>query len=140
MHSILANSTFNRLNWRWNAVEQGFLSFRERKKMRIVDYFSFYFKIEFVLKFSNDVNFLLPFLDVCVCVCLCEDFLESPSMMFENWCYEEEVLTKISSHYRNGEVMPKELQKNLVKSRIANLGFLFRRTNHTSNKNEKISF
>jgi Zn-dependent oligopeptidase len=51
-------------------------------------------------------------------------------MMFENWCYEEEVLTKISSHYQNGEVMPKELQKNLVKSRIANLGFLFRRTNH----------
>jgi Zn-dependent oligopeptidase len=45
------------------------------------------------------------------------DFLEVPSMMFELWMYEEEVLKRISGHYTNLEnKLPIEIIKNLSKS------------------------
>jgi Zn-dependent oligopeptidase len=47
-------------------------------------------------------------------------------MMFENWCYEEEILSKIAKHYQTGDPLPKELQKNLANSKLA-VGFLYRR-------------
>lgn len=41
------------------------------------------------------------------------DFVEGPSQMMENWCYEPQVLERISSHYQTGEVIPKHLIKKL---------------------------
>jgi Zn-dependent oligopeptidase len=37
------------------------------------------------------------------------DFVEAPSQMMENWCYEPEVIARVSSHYITGEPMPTEL-------------------------------
>jgi len=47
------------------------------------------------------------------------DFLEVPSMMFELWMYEEEVLKRISGNYLNIEKkLPNEIIMNLSKSQF----------------------
>jgi Zn-dependent oligopeptidase len=33
--------------------------------------------------------------------------------MLENWCFEEEVLKKVSKHYRDGTQLPDELIKGI---------------------------
>ncbi len=50
------------------------------------------------------------------------DFVEAPSQMLENWCWEVESLSKMSSHYESGAPIPGELMDALVKSRNANAG------------------
>lgn len=43
-----------------------------------------------------------------------QDFIEAPSQMLENWCYEPEVLKILSSHYKTGEPLPDEIAKKLL--------------------------
>lgn len=45
------------------------------------------------------------------------DFVECPSQALENWCYEEEFLTRISSHYKTGETIPVELMQKIKKNK-----------------------
>ncbi|GAA5912308.1 metalloendopeptidase [Sporobolomyces salmoneus] len=51
------------------------------------------------------------------------DFVEAPSQMLENWCWEPSVLSALSSHYlRPSESLPSSLVSPLLKSRSLNQG------------------
>jgi thimet oligopeptidase len=51
------------------------------------------------------------------------DFIETPSMMFQNWAWKEEVLNDLSGHYKNpDEKLPAEIIKSLIDAKLLNIG------------------
>jgi thimet oligopeptidase len=58
------------------------------------------------------------------------DFVELPSQMLEEWLFDKEILTMVSSHYKTGEQLPEQLIDKIIEAKniaVANwvLGQLF---------------
>lgn len=51
------------------------------------------------------------------------DFVEAPSQMLENWCWEPVPLQKMSAHYVDDSPLPEDTLQALIKSRLANTGY-----------------
>lgn len=45
------------------------------------------------------------------------DAVELPSQLLENWCWEEELLSRFARHYQDGKPLPAELKERLLRSR-----------------------
>lgn len=50
------------------------------------------------------------------------DFVELPSQLFENWCYEKEALQLFAKHYETNEVIPMEYVARIKKASTFNEG------------------
>jgi len=55
------------------------------------------------------------------------DFVETPSQMLENWCYDASVLKKLSKHYQTGEPLPEALRTQLIKAKLGCAAILYKR-------------
>lgn len=51
------------------------------------------------------------------------DFVELPSQIMENWCFEPAVMKTYAKHYQTGEVIPQELIEKIQKAGTFNQGF-----------------
>ena len=54
-----------------------------------------------------------------------QDFAEMPSQFFENWCYNEKFLKKISLNYLNNKKMPDKLIFNIKQNKNYNNGIKY---------------
>ena len=50
------------------------------------------------------------------------DFVEAPSQMLEHWCWEPEVLERMTRHYRSGEPLPADLRARMVAAKHVSSG------------------
>ncbi|THV05254.1 zincin [Dendrothele bispora CBS 962.96] len=55
------------------------------------------------------------------------DFVEAPSQMLENWCWEKSVLKVLGKHWEKGESMSDDMIDRLIKSRYVNVGLFYLR-------------
>jgi Zn-dependent oligopeptidase len=55
------------------------------------------------------------------------DFVEAPSQMLENWCWQKEPLQRLSSHYLSKAKLSDELIDRLISTKNANAGLMNKR-------------
>ncbi len=49
------------------------------------------------------------------------DFVEAPSQIMEEWCWQSEVLQTFARHYQTGKPIPEEMVEDLVRARHVNV-------------------
>ncbi len=52
------------------------------------------------------------------------DFVELPSQIMENWCFEPDVMKTYAKHYQTGEIIPDALIEKIQKAATFNQGFV----------------
>lgn len=52
------------------------------------------------------------------------DFVEFPSQIMENWCWEPQIMKTYARHYKTGQVMPKALMDKIQLAGTFNQGFI----------------
>lgn len=52
------------------------------------------------------------------------DFVEMPSQLMENWCYEPQVMQTYAKHYKTGELIPDSLIDRIQNAKKFNQGFV----------------
>jgi len=55
------------------------------------------------------------------------DFVEAPSQMLENWCFNGRVLERLSKHVQTGESLPQDQIDKLLKAKNVNEGLMMLR-------------
>lgn len=56
------------------------------------------------------------------------DFVETPSQMLENWCWDKRSISSLSGHYkRHNEPLPDDILNALIKSKLLNVGHFYLR-------------
>ena len=63
-----------------------------------------------------------------------EIFVEAPSQMLENWCWEKESLKLMSKHYKDGTPIEDKLLEDLIKSKQCMAGHFNLRYSSMSKK------
>ena len=54
---------------------------------------------------------------------LLPDFVETPSMMFQNWAWKEEVLSDLSGHYKDPlKKLPSDMLKRMIDAKLLDIG------------------
>jgi Zn-dependent oligopeptidase len=51
------------------------------------------------------------------------DFVEAPSQMLENWCWQKTVLERLSKHYQTGKPLPDGLLQSMIKAKHVCVAF-----------------
>lgn len=51
------------------------------------------------------------------------DFVEAPSQMLENWCWQKEILGRLSKHYQTNETLPEEMLQSMIRAKHVNVAF-----------------
>ncbi|KAG7365264.1 Zn-dependent oligopeptidase [Nitzschia inconspicua] len=51
------------------------------------------------------------------------DFVEAPSQMLENWCWQKSILERLSKHYETGESLPDEMLQSMIKAKHVGVAF-----------------
>ncbi len=51
------------------------------------------------------------------------DFVEAPSQMLENWCWQKSILERLSTHYQTGEELPAIMLNDMIRAKHVNVAF-----------------
>jgi Zn-dependent oligopeptidase len=51
------------------------------------------------------------------------DFVEAPSQMLENWCWQKSILERLSKHYETGKPLPDEILQSMIKAKHVGVAF-----------------
>mmetsp|Transcript_18234 Transcript_18234/g.39794 ORF Transcript_18234/g.39794 Transcript_18234/m.39794 type:complete len:740 (-) Transcript_18234:165-2384(-) len=49
------------------------------------------------------------------------DFVEAPSQMLENWCWQKAILERLSRHYETGKSLPDDMLESMLRAKHVNV-------------------